>query len=84
MRRPPSSISFSSFTAVRENWSDPTLIDAAMTGYTSVEGSKRTLKGVKELIHDYNTLFYVCHVLRPFGWIDVVSVDKTRHYISHL
>lgn len=55
-----------------------------MTGYTSVEGSKRTLKGVKELIHDYNTLFYVCHVLRPFGWIDVVSVDKTRHYISHL
>lgn len=68
----------------RENWSDPTLIDAAMTGYTSVEGSKRTLKGVKELIHDYNTLFYVCHVLRPFGWIDVVSVNKTRHYISHL
>lgn len=68
----------------REKWPDTSLIDAALTGYTSVEGSRRTIKGLKNMVLDYNTLFYVCHILRPFGWIDVVSVDKTRHYISHL
>lgn len=60
----------------REEWSDTSLLNAALAGYASVEGSKRTLKGLKNLILDYNTLFYICHVLRPFGWIDVVSVDK--------
>lgn len=68
----------------REEWSDTSLLNAALAGYASVEGSKRTLKGLKNLILDYNTLFYICHVLRPFGWIDVVSVDKARHYISKL
>ena len=68
----------------REEWSDTSLLNAALAGYASVEGSKRTLKGLKNLIFDYNTLFYICHVLRPFGWIDVVSVDKARHYISKL
>ena len=68
----------------REEWSDTSLLNAALAGYASVEGSKRTLKGLKNLILDYNTLFYICHVLRPFGWIDVVSVDKARHYISNL
>lgn len=68
----------------REEWSDTSLLNAALAGYASVEGSKRTLKGLKNLILDYNTLFYSCHVLRPFGWIDVVSVDKARHYISKL
>ena len=68
----------------REEWSDTSLLNAALAGYASVEGSKRTLKGLKNLILDYNTLFYIYHVLRPFGWIDVVSVDKARHYISKL
>lgn len=68
----------------REEWSDTSLLNDALAGYASVEGSKRTLKGLKNLILDYNTLFYICHVLRPFGWIDVVSVDKARHYISKL
>ena len=68
----------------REEWSDTSLLNAALAGYASVEGSKRTLKGLTNLILDYNTLFYICHVLRPFGWIDVVSVDKARHYISKL
>lgn len=68
----------------REEWSDTSLLNAALAGYASVEGSKRTLKGLKNLILDYNTLFYICHVLHPFGWIDVVSVDKARHYISKL
>lgn len=68
----------------RKEWSDTSLLNAALAGYASVEGSKRTLKGLKNLILDYNTLFYICHVLRPFGWIDVVSVDKARHYISKL
>lgn len=68
----------------REECSDTSLLNAALAGYASVEGSKRTLKGLKNLILDYNTLFYICHVLRPFGWIDVVSVDKARHYISKL
>ena len=68
----------------REEWSDTSLLNAALAGYASVEGSKRTLKGLKNLILDYNTLFYICHVLRPFGWFDVVSVDKARHYISKL
>lgn len=68
----------------REEWSDTSLLNAALAGYASVEGSKRTLKGLKNLILDYNTLFYICHVLRPFDWIDVVSVDKARHYISKL
>lgn len=68
----------------REEWSDTSLLNAALAGYASVEGSKRTLKGLKNPILDYNTLFYICHVLRPFGWIDVVSVDKARHYISKL
>lgn len=68
----------------REEWSDTSLLNAALAGYASVEGSKRTLKGLKNLILDYNTLFYICHVLRPFGWIDVFSVDKARHYISKL
>lgn len=68
----------------REEWSDTSLLNAALAGYASVEGSKRTLKGLKNLILDYNTRFYICHVLRPFGWIDVVSVDKARHYISKL
>lgn len=68
----------------REELSDTSLLNAALAGYASVEGSKRTLKGLKNLILDYNTLFYICHVLRPFGWIDVVSVDKARHYISKL
>lgn len=68
----------------REKWSDSSLLDAALTGYTRIEGSRRTIKGLKNLVLDYNTLFYLCHILTPFGWIDVVSVDKTRSYISRL
>ena len=32
----------------REKWSDHALIDAAFTGYTGVEGSRRTIKGLKD------------------------------------
>ena len=32
----------------REEWSDTSLLNAALAGYASVEGSKRTLKGLKK------------------------------------
>ena len=82
--RLPSSTFFSSSTAVFVKNGPIRLSSMPPLHYASVEGSKRTLKGLKNLILDYNTLFYICHVLRPFGWIDVVSVDKARHYISKL
>lgn len=65
----------------REEWPDNALIDAAVTGYQRIEGSGQTIAALKEFIADHHTLFACCHALVPFGWIDVVSVDKARAYI---
>ena len=65
----------------REEWKDDALIDAAVTGYQAIEGSAQTIAALKAFIADHHTLFACCHALVPFGWIDVVSVDKARTYI---
>ena len=68
----------------REEWPDNALIDAAVAGYGRVEGSSQTMAALKEFITDHHTLFACCHALVPFGWIDVVSVDKAQAYITAL
>lgn len=68
----------------REEWPDNALIDAAVAGYGSVEGSDQVFTALKAFIADHHTLFAVCHALTPFGWIDVVSVDKAKAYIAAL
>ncbi len=68
----------------REEWPDNDLIDAAVAGYYSVEGSKQTLTALKEFIADHHALFACCHALVPFGWIDIVSVDKAKTYVIGL
>ena len=68
----------------REEWPDNTLIDTAFAGYSRVEGSGQTISGLKKFIADHHTLFTWCHALSHFGWIDVVSVDKTKTYIAAL
>ena len=68
----------------REEWPDNALIDAAVAGYGSVEGSDQVFTALKAFIADHHTLFAVCHALTPFGWIDVVSVDKSKAYIAAL
>ena len=68
----------------REEWPDNALIDAAVAGYGSVEGSDQVFTALKAFIADHHTLFAVCHALTPFGWIDVVSVDKAKAYIDGL
>lgn len=68
----------------REEWPDNDLIDAAVAGYRRVEGSNQTLTALKEFIADHHALFACCHALVPFGWIDVVSVDKAKAYIDGL
>ena len=57
---------------------------AAVAGYGRVEGSSQTMAALKEFITDHHTLFACCHALVPFGWIDVVSVDKAQAYITAL
>ena len=68
----------------REEWPDNDLIDAAVAGYGSVEGSDQVFTALKAFIADHHTLFAVCHALTPFGWIDIVSVDKAKAYIAAL
>lgn len=68
----------------REEWPDNDLIDAAVAGYDSVQGSDQTLAALKEFIADHHALFACCHALVPFGWIDVVSVNKAKNYVTGL
>ncbi|MCH4188412.1 MAG: hypothetical protein LKF60_07190 [Megasphaera sp.] len=70
----------------REKWSvkDSSLIDAALKGYTSVQGSDQQIRNVKAFIHKHHLLFHVIHNLRRFGWKDVTAVDNARLYIDAL
>ena len=65
----------------REEWPDNRLIDEAVKGYRSVDGSEKTIQGLRDFVADHHLLFACCRALVPFGWIDVVSVDKTKEYI---
>ncbi|WP_296901424.1 hypothetical protein [uncultured Megasphaera sp.] len=68
----------------REEWPDNRLIDEAVKGYRSVKGSEATIQGLQDFVANHHLLFACCRALVPFGWIDVVSVDKTKEYITGL
>lgn len=66
----------------REEWPDRELLDAAVSGYLSVPGSRSILKNLNDFIHAHPIFFASCHYLSVFHWIDVVSLDKACQYIA--